>query len=102
MKISCINSLDVALQIHDCILYFDIIGLPQKAMTNDDLDRISLCLEVIAERPKFLRQIFLEESRKALAQMLVAQGSKNLPLVAKVTFCLHLTPFTLCNFYLFV
>ncbi|CAG0887605.1 unnamed protein product [Darwinula stevensoni] len=74
-----------AMLIMASIIHLGKSGLPQKAMTNDDMDRISLCLEVIAERPKFLRQIFLEESRKALAQMLVAQGSKNLPLVTKVT-----------------
>ena len=49
---------------------------PTKAITNDDADRISLCLKVLAEScPENIREIFNQDCRVALNEMIDAQGS---------------------------
>ena len=66
-----------AMLISASVLHLGQSGLPAKAMTNDDADRISLCLKVLAESngPETLKAIFNEECRDALNQMIEAQGS---------------------------
>ena len=55
---------------------------PTKAITNDDADRISLCLKVLAEScPENIREIFNQDCRVALNEMIDAQGSTETSLV---------------------
>ena len=46
------------------ILHLGKSGLPSKAITNDDADRIALCLKVLAEAgPENIRGIFYQDCR---------------------------------------
>jgi len=58
------------------ILHYGKSGMPEKAITEDDLDRLSLCLKVLAERNSVTRNIFVAECRNAVSSML--EGSKQL------------------------
>ena len=58
------------------VLHLGRSGLPTKAITNDDSDRIALCLKVLAESgPENMKDIFNKECRDALNGMIEAQGS---------------------------
>ena len=58
------------------ILHLGQSGLPSKAITNDDADRIALCLKFLAESgPENLKEIFSKDCREALIEMIEAQGS---------------------------
>ncbi len=48
-------------------------GLPKKPITNDDIDRIYLCLRVLSERTPEIVKIFKHSCKEALANMLIAQ-----------------------------
>lgn len=56
------------------IMSFDCLGLPVKAITSDDRDRILLCLRVLAEENKVLSNVFTRECRQSLALMLKEQS----------------------------
>ena len=55
------------------ILHLGSSGLPEKAITKDDADRLQLCLKVLCDRSSLLCQIFNVDCREALGQMLQAQ-----------------------------
>ena len=54
-------------------------GLPTKAITNDDADRIALCLKVLSESApnETLKSIFGTECRQALNEMIEANATEN-------------------------
>ncbi len=57
------------------VLHLGRSGLPAKAITNDDADRIALCLKVLAENASDdIKTIFEVECRTALNEMIDAQG----------------------------
>ncbi|XP_026470086.1 coatomer subunit beta [Ctenocephalides felis] len=58
------------------ILHLGKSGLPVKAITNDDMDRIYLCLKVLSERTPSIAHIFNEECRSALKTMLKAKAEE--------------------------
>ena len=55
------------------VLHLGSSGLPEKAITRDDADRLQLCLRVLSDRSPLLRQVFGQDCREALASMLEAQ-----------------------------
>merc|ERR1712001_41273 len=55
------------------IMHLGSSGLPDKAITRDDSDRLQLCLKVLCDRSSLLRQIFTGDCREALGSMLEAQ-----------------------------
>jgi coatomer subunit beta len=55
------------------ILHLGKSGLPKKPITNDDIDRIYLCLKVLSERTPEIVKIFKQSCKEALANMLIAQ-----------------------------
>lgn len=55
------------------ILHLGKSGLPEKKLTNDDADRIYLCLKTLSERSDEIVAVFREECRQALSTMLAAQ-----------------------------
>jgi len=59
------------------VLHLGRSGLPSKAITNDDADRIALNLKVLAEKggPESLKSIFTQECRDAVSVMIEAQGA---------------------------
>jgi len=58
------------------VLHLGRSGLPSKAITNDDADRIALNLKVLAEHgPENLKTIFTQECREAVTEMIEAQGA---------------------------
>ncbi|RMX42493.1 hypothetical protein pdam_00020420 [Pocillopora damicornis] len=54
------------------ILHLGKSGLPKKIITDDDVDRISLCVRVVAERVPVMKNIFTVECRNSLSSMLDA------------------------------
>jgi len=65
-----------AMLIMASIIHFGKSGLPEKAMTEDDVDRLAVCVKVLSERSGFLKDIFNIECRKAVTVML--EGSKQI------------------------
>eukprot|EP00111_Clytia_hemisphaerica_P011216 TCONS_00032857-protein len=59
-----------AMLIMASIIHLGKSGIPEKAITDDDLDRIAVCTKVLAEKNEFVRVIFNVECRKAVANML--------------------------------
>lgn len=55
------------------IVHLGKSGLPQKAMTDDDYDRMMLCLQVVSERTPSLASVFTEQCRGSLSHMLAAK-----------------------------
>ena len=55
------------------IMHLGASGLPDKAITRDDSDRLQLCLKVLCDRSSLLRQVFTGDCREALGSMLEAQ-----------------------------
>ncbi|MPC15383.1 Coatomer subunit beta [Portunus trituberculatus] len=55
------------------IVHLGKSGLPQKSMTEDDYDRMMLCLQVVSERTPGLASVFTEQCRSALSHMLLAK-----------------------------
>lgn len=55
------------------ILHLGKSGFPTKPITNDDIDRIFLCLKTLSERTPGIVEIFKGTCREALATMLTAQ-----------------------------
>lgn len=56
--------------------YVKISGLPAKAMTNDDADRLYLCLRVLSDKSPVIVEIFNENCRRALSNMLTAKAEE--------------------------
>ena len=52
-------------------IYF--LGIPSKAATADDADRMSYCLKVLSDRTEPVVSVFNEECRTSLAVMLAAK-----------------------------
>lgn len=62
-----------AMLIMSSIMHLGKSGFPKKQITNDDLDRIFLCLKTLSERTPEIVQLFKNSCREALAGMLAAQ-----------------------------
>uniref|UniRef100_A0A8C4QM38 Coatomer subunit beta n=1 Tax=Eptatretus burgeri TaxID=7764 RepID=A0A8C4QM38_EPTBU len=62
-----------AMLIMSSVLHLGRSGLPKKAISEDDVDRISVCLKVLSELLPFLTDIFNTECRHSLSQMLTAR-----------------------------
>jgi coatomer subunit beta len=57
------------------ILHLGRSGLPKEAITNDDYERMSLCVRSLAERQPAMTKAFAEGSREALITMLKTTGT---------------------------
>lgn len=55
------------------ILHLGKSSLPKKPITDDDVDRISLCLKVLSECSPLMNDIFNKECRKSLSHMLTVR-----------------------------
>lgn len=55
---------------------FNSTGLAVKDMTNDDADRLYLCLQVLSDRSPAIMNIFIENCRRALSVMLAAKAEE--------------------------
>lgn len=55
------------------IIHLGKSGLPTKAITNDDRDRLLFCLRVLSDRGSTIIKIFNEQCRTALNEMLLAK-----------------------------
>ncbi|CAL4124489.1 unnamed protein product, partial [Meganyctiphanes norvegica] len=58
------------------IVHLGKSGLPTKAMTDDDYDRMMLCLQVISEGSPAMDNLFTEQCRSALSRMLTAKEAE--------------------------
>ncbi|XP_058057120.1 coatomer subunit beta [Anopheles bellator] len=67
-----------AMLVMSSILHLGKSGLPAKAITNDDIDRVYLCLKTLSLRTPEIVNIFTESCRQALASMLTAQNDEKL------------------------
>ena len=64
-----------AMMIMSSIIHLGKSGIPDKPITEDDLDRLAVCVKVLAEKNEFMRHIFNVECRNAVATMLDASQS---------------------------
>ncbi|XP_067142294.1 coatomer subunit beta [Centruroides vittatus] len=60
------------------IIHLGKSGLPKKNITEDDLDRISLCIKVLSDRSPLMIEIFNTECRKSLATMLASNQEEEM------------------------
>lgn len=67
-----------AMLIMSSIMHLGKSGFPKKQITNDDLDRIFLCLKTLSERTPEIVEVFKQACREALAGMLSAQTEEEL------------------------
>jgi coatomer subunit beta len=58
------------------IIHFGKSGLPAKPITDDDVDRIALCLRVLSERNTLMFEIFSEYCRQSLSNMLLSKNEE--------------------------
>ena len=58
------------------ILHLGRSGLPQKAISNDDAERLGLCLKVLADRSPDLVQVFTDACRRSISLMLAAKAEE--------------------------
>lgn len=65
-----------AMLIMSSILHLGKSGLPTKAITTDDMDRIFLCLKTLSQRTPDVVQIFKQFCPDALASMLNVQNEE--------------------------
>lgn len=65
-----------AMLIMSSVMHLGKSGFPKKQITNDDLDRMFLCLKTLSERTPEIIQVFKSSCREALANMLTAQGEE--------------------------
>lgn len=70
------------------VLHLGKSSLPKKPITDDDVDRISLCLKVLSERSPLMNDIFNKECRKSLSHMLTVRLEEE-KLSQKVKTVLH-------------
>ncbi|XP_075234210.1 coatomer subunit beta [Lycorma delicatula] len=66
-----------AMLIITSILNLGRSGLPEKAITNDDQDRLFLCLRVLSEQVPEVTKIFTQNCRQALSAMLTAKAEED-------------------------
>lgn len=52
------------------VLHLGKSSLPKKPITDDDVDRISLCLKVLSECSPLMDDIFNKQCRKSLSHLL--------------------------------
>lgn len=60
------------------ILHLGRSGFPKKPITNDDADRINICLRALSDRSPEITEIFKVLCRDALAKMLDAHQAEEL------------------------
>lgn len=58
-----------------------ILGLPTKPITNDDADRLFLCLHVLSDRSPEIITIFSQQCRNALSIMLSAKAEEEASII---------------------
>lgn len=66
-----------AMFVMSSVLQLGRSGLPIKAMTHDDAERISLCLRSLACPTPLVQQVFTEGCRDALGRMLAAKAEED-------------------------
>lgn len=52
------------------ILHLGKSGLPKKAITEDDVERLTICLRILAEQSEIFTHVFKDGSREALGRLL--------------------------------
>ncbi|KTG31714.1 hypothetical protein cypCar_00009979 [Cyprinus carpio] len=62
-----------AMLIMATVLHLGKSSLPKKQITDDDVDRISLCLKVLSECSPLMNDIFNKECRRSLSHMLAVR-----------------------------
>ncbi|XP_016341253.1 coatomer subunit beta-like [Sinocyclocheilus anshuiensis] len=62
-----------AMLIMATVLHLGKSSLPKKPITDDDVDRISLCLKVLSECSPLMNDIFNKECRRSLSHMLAVR-----------------------------
>uniref|UniRef100_A0A1W7RAR9 Coatomer subunit beta n=1 Tax=Hadrurus spadix TaxID=141984 RepID=A0A1W7RAR9_9SCOR len=67
-----------AMLIMASIIHLGKSGFPSKNITEDDLDRISLCIKVLAERTPLMMDVFNIECRKSLSTMLASHQEEEM------------------------
>lgn len=65
-----------AMLVMSSVLQLGRSGLPTKAMTHDDAERISLCLRSLACPTPIVQNVFTEGCRDALGRMLTAKAEE--------------------------
>lgn len=58
------------------VLHLGRSGLPQKPISNDDAERLGLCLKVLAERSPVLVEVFTDACRRSISLMLAAKAEE--------------------------
>ncbi|XP_064627752.1 coatomer subunit beta-like [Lineus longissimus] len=58
------------------IIHLGKSGMPSKPITDDDVDRIALCLRVLSERNTLMFEIFNEYCRQSLNNMLLSKSEE--------------------------
>ena len=66
-----------AMLVMSSILQLGRSGLPSKAMTHDDAERVSLCLRSLACPSPLSQKVFTEGCRDALDRMLAAKAEED-------------------------
>lgn len=66
-----------AMLVMSSVLQLGRSGLPTKAMTHDDAERISLCLRSLASPTPLLQKVFTNGCRDALGRMLAAKAEED-------------------------
>lgn len=66
-----------AMLIMSSVLQLGRSGLPTKAMTHDDAERLSLCLRSLACPAPLVQKVFTEGCRDALGRMLTAKAEED-------------------------
>ena len=66
-----------AMLIMSSVLQLGRSGLPTKAMTHDDAERLSLCLRSLACPTSLVQKVFTEGCREALGRMLTAKAEED-------------------------
>lgn len=66
-----------AMFVMSSVLQLGRSGLPMKAMTHDDAERISLCLRSLACPTPLVQKVFTEGCRDALGRMLTAKAEED-------------------------
>ncbi|XP_043486142.1 coatomer subunit beta [Polistes fuscatus] len=66
-----------AMLVMSSVLQLGRSGLPTKAMTHDDAERISLCLRSLASPTPLLQKVFTNGCREALGRMLTAKAEED-------------------------
>lgn len=77
-QVECNRICTTAMLIMSSIMHLGKSGFPKKQITNDDLDRIFLCLKTLSERTPEIVAVFKDACREALAGMLLAQSEEEL------------------------